>query len=140
ARQSVDIVSQLVDAMEVQASFAAPHDNVTVLQTHFARPSGAGVATPEKSCGHTERYRHDRFVEVPFVAILVQCESGTRFIPIDQASVWLEVFEACCVGGAHGKVDKDPGQRWPRSLRLRIHRTVPISASVADPAGFSAVG
>ncbi len=58
AGELVLALAQRVDAVEVQARRAAPHDDVAMLETHPTRPVRARRTTPEKRCRQPEGDRN----------------------------------------------------------------------------------
>jgi len=113
--------AQCVDAMEVQASGAAPHDNVAMIEAHPPRPDRARLAAPEKCRWHAQGNRNDRGSEVLFIPVLMECQSGAWLIAVDEARIGREPLEARSACGALGDARKR--RAWPAKAVLSPDRS-----------------
>src|SRR5262245_5318629 len=81
-------------AVVPESGGSTPHDYVAVLERHARNPVRPAEPAEQKTRWDAERHGDDRLVEVPFVLVLVQGQSRTRLVAVDEAGVGYEAAEA----------------------------------------------
>src|SRR5712691_1725145 len=81
------------------------------------------VEAAEQECGgESQRHGDDRLVEISLVLVLMQRQSCTGVVPIDQTGVGYEFFETCLRRHIPGQREERL-RHWPRQSALRVHRS-----------------
>jgi hypothetical protein len=83
------------DAVIPKSGGTSPDHDITVSQPHAEGGVGSTQSPEQEDGGQPERDGHDRRLEVPLVPILVERESPTRLVPVDETGVGLEGVESC---------------------------------------------
>ena len=88
---------------------SAPNSYVAMRQLH-ADCCICPVEAAEQECGgESQRHGDDRLVEISLVLVLMQRQSCTGVVPIDQTGVGYEFFETCLAAAFLANVRKDSG-------------------------------
>lgn len=99
-------VTKRRDAVKVQAGRAAPHRDIAMNESNPPWPIDASGPTKEKHRGQAKGDRHDGFVEVLLVLVLMESQARARLVAIYQARVGSEVGVARVCGGAAREVEE----------------------------------
>src|SRR6202049_1383688 len=118
---------------------SAPNSYVAMRQLH-ADCCVCPVEAAEQECGgEPQRHGDDRLVEILLVLVLMQRQSCTAVVPIDQTGVGYEFFETCLRRRIPGQREERLRHWRPRQAALRVHRVVTIAGSVRHPTESAAI-
>src|SRR2546425_3768816 len=93
-RQGVMSRLERQDAVVEKSSGTAPDDHVTMSQWHAARRVGSTQSPEQEDGRQPERKGHDRGRKIALVLDLVQRQSRTGLVPVNETRVGREAIEA----------------------------------------------
>src|SRR5262249_48627734 len=121
-------LGQRVDAVERHARGPAPDDDIAALEHYPARALAALQPAEQELGPQPERDGDDRLGEIALIAVLVQGQTRSRRITVNEAGVAREAGKARCRRGARGELSKEPRHRRPGLVRHWIRRGIAIAA------------
>src|SRR5262249_36369099 len=77
---------------------------------------------------------------VLLIPILMQRQTRSRLIPVDETGIWSKTIVACSAGSLRGELEEYRRHRRPRLTAEGIDRIVPVTAAIGDPSRGAAVG
>src|SRR4030088_5866 len=98
----------------------SPHKYISMCDLNALRFVTALQTAKEESCGQSQRDGDNRLHKITLILVLMQRQSRTGFIPIDEARIRDEVREACFFGGSYCKLLKCRGHGGPGAIHLWV--------------------
>ena len=81
------VIPERHDAVIAHPVLGAPDGNVAVVQLNLHGPFCSLETTEQKRGGHSERHGDDGCLEVAFILVLVQRQSCSRHVAVNQARI-----------------------------------------------------
>src|SRR5580704_9633566 len=99
-------VLQRQHAVVAQPRGTAPDDDIAVRERHPARLFRATCTAKEKYRGQSERDGHDRRLQVALIAILMQRQTRSGLVAVDETRIGREAAKARRGGGGARELPK----------------------------------
>lgn len=124
ARKRMHSLFQWSDPVKNKSRGAAPHDHVAAFELDASYGIGAALAAPKEYGGWAQRHGYNRCPGIFLITVLMQTESRSSGVAVDQASIGIVLGESGFGSGAHGEIHERIGHggpglrcldRWSRS-------------------------